>query len=68
MKQAYQDYRDALEHTAQIEEVLATQFAMLADELEKQCQHRVADLLQAASRHHKDRSIKNRALVASLVN
>jgi hypothetical protein len=28
MKQAHQDYRDALEHTAQIEEVLATQFAM----------------------------------------
>ena len=66
MKQAHQDYRDALEHTAQIEEVLATQFAMLADELERQGQHRVADLLQGASRHHRAASIKSRAIAASI--
>ena len=66
MKRAGQDYRYTLEHSAQIEEVLAAQFAMLADELERQGQHRVADLLQGASRHHKDRSIKNRAIAASI--
>jgi hypothetical protein len=66
MKQARQDYRDVLEHTARSEEILATQFAMLAEELERQGQPRIAEFLQVASRHHRDRSIKNRALVASL--
>jgi ferritin len=66
MKRAYQNYRDVLEHTAHTEEVLAAQFARLADELERQGQPQIAEFLQVASRHHKDRSLKNRALVASL--
>jgi hemerythrin superfamily protein len=63
MKQAPQDYRDVLKHTAQTEEVLATQFARLADELERQGLPRVAEFLQVASRYHRDRSLKSRALV-----
>jgi ferritin len=66
MKHAQQDYRDVLEHTAQTEEVVAAQFATLADELARQGQPRIAEFLQVASRHHKDRSLKSRALVASL--
>ena len=66
MKRAGQDYRDALEHSAQIEEVLASQFAMLADELERQGQNRVADLLRGASRHYRAASIKSRAIAASI--
>jgi uncharacterized membrane-anchored protein YhcB (DUF1043 family) len=66
MKQIRQDYRDVLEHTAHTEEALAAQFATLADELERQGQPRIAEFLQVASRHHRERSIKNRALVASL--
>jgi hypothetical protein len=66
MQHACRDYRDALEHTAQKEEALSAQFAILADELERQGQPRIAEFLQVASRHHRDRSIKSRALVASL--
>jgi ferritin len=66
MKQTCQDARDVLEHTAQTEELLAAHFARLADELEGQGQPRIAEFLQVASRHHKDRSLKSRALVASL--
>ncbi len=66
MKETRQDYKHVLEHTAQSEEVLATQSAMLADELGRQGQPRITQFLQVASRHHKDRSLKNRALVASL--
>ena len=66
MKETRQDYKHVLEHTAQSEEVLATQFAMLADELERQGQPRIAELLQVTSRRHRDRRLKSRALVASL--
>jgi len=66
MKQIRHDYRHVLETTAQSEEVLAAHFAMLAGELERQGQPQIAEFLQVASRHHKDRSLKNRALVASL--
>ena len=66
MKETRQDYKHVLEHTAKSEEVLASQFAMLADELERQGQPRIAEFLQVTSRHHRDRSLKSRALVASL--
>ena len=66
MKHVYQDYRHVLEHAAQSEEILADQFAMLANELERQGQPRIAEFLQGSSRHHRDRSTKNRALIASL--
>ena len=66
MKHVYQDYRHVLEHAAQSEEILADQFAMLAHELKRQGQSCIAELLQVTSRHHRDRSLKNRALVASL--
>ena len=66
MKQTRQDAKDVLEHIAQTEEVLASRFARLADELERQGQPCIAEFLQVASRHHRDRSLKSRSLVASL--
>ena len=66
MEQALQDYRDALEYTAQTQEVLATQLAMLAEELERQGQHQIAELLQGASRRHRALGLKNRLIAASV--
>ncbi len=45
MKETRQDYKHVLEHTAQSEEVLASQFTRLADELERQGQPRIAEFL-----------------------
>ena len=59
-------YRQALESAVQIEDVVALHFAMLAGELERQGQPRIADMLQEASQHHRANSMMNRALMTAL--
>ena len=64
--QAILDYKAALEGMAQVEEAIAVQMAMLAEELERQGQPETANMLQQACHHHRASSIKSRAIAASL--
>ncbi len=59
-------YRQALESAVQIEDVVASHFALLADELECQGRRDIADMLKEASQHHRDNSMMNRALMTAL--
>ncbi len=59
-------YRQALESAVQIEDVVASHFAMLADELECQGRPDIADMFQEASHHHRANSMMNRALMTAL--
>ena len=59
-------YRQALESAVPIEEVVASQFALLAEELERQSQYDIADMLQGACQHHRANSMMNRALMTAL--
>ena len=52
--QAILDYKAALEGMAQVEEAMAVQMAMLAEELERQGQPRTAEMLQQACHHHRE--------------
>jgi hypothetical protein len=60
------DYKAALEGMAKVEEAVAMELAMLADELERKDQPQAAEMLQQACHHHRAFSIKSRALAASL--
>jgi hypothetical protein len=66
LKRVASDYKAALEKVAHEQEGLASDLAMLADELERQGQPETADLLQQACHHHRASSIKSRAIAASL--
>jgi hypothetical protein len=66
LKRVASDYKAALEKVAHEQEGLASHFAMLADELERQGQPETADLLQQACHHHRVSNIKSRAIAASL--
>ena len=59
-------YRRALESAVQIEDIVASHFALLADELERQGRPDIAHMLQEASQHHRDNSMMNRALMTAL--
>jgi hypothetical protein len=59
-------YRQALESAVQIEDLVASHFALLADELERQGQSDIADMLQEASHYHRANSMMNRALMTAL--
>ena len=59
-------YRQALESAVQIEDVVASHFALLADELERQGRPDIADMLQEASHYHQANSMMNRALMTAL--
>ncbi len=59
-------YRQALESAVQIEDVVASHFALLADGLECQGRRDIADMLKEASQHHRDNSMMNRALMMAL--
>ena len=59
-------YRQALESAVQIEDVVASHFAMLPDGLECQGRRDIADMLKEASQHHRDNSMMNRALMMAL--
>jgi hypothetical protein len=50
----------------QIEDVVASHFAMLPDGLECQGRRDIADMLKEASQHHRDNSMMNRALMMAL--
>jgi type VI protein secretion system component VasK len=64
-RQVALDYKAALEKVAQEQEGLASDLAMLADELERQGQPETACLLKQASHHHRASSIRSRAIAAS---
>jgi hypothetical protein len=66
LRRVASDYKAALQKVAQEQEGLASDLAMLADELERQGQPETADLLQQACHHHRISSIKSRAIAASL--
>jgi len=59
-------YRQAVENAVKIEELLASHFTILADELERQGQSEIADMLQQASHHHRVNSMMNTALMKAL--
>ncbi len=59
-------YRQALESAVQIEDMVASHFALLADELKRQGRSDIADMLQEASQHHRANSMMNRALMSAL--
>ena len=65
-QQSAAGYRQALARAVQIEDVVASHFARLADELERQGQPRIADMLQESSHHHRANSMMNRALMMAL--
>jgi hypothetical protein len=56
-------YRQALESAVRIEEFVAAQFNMLADELARQGQPEIADMLRYASNQHRAYSMTNCALM-----
>jgi hypothetical protein len=60
------DYRNALAMVATTDEVLASQFALLAGDLEHQGQAWIAAMLRQASHRHKAAGIKSRALASAL--
>jgi hypothetical protein len=66
LRRVASDYKAALQKVAQEQEGLASDLAMLADELERQGQPETANLLQQACHHHRISSIKSRAIAASL--
>jgi hypothetical protein len=59
------DYKAALEKVAQVDEAIASTLTLLADELDRQGQPEIADMLQQASHRHRSASIKSRAIAAS---
>jgi hypothetical protein len=67
VRRAALDYKAALENAAQAQEATASYLALLAEELERQGQPKLADSLQRTCHQHRASSIKNRALAASLM-
>jgi len=66
LRRAILDYKAALEDMVRVEDDMASCLVMLADELDRQGQHRTADAVQRASHYHRAVSIKSRAIAASL--
>jgi hypothetical protein len=66
VKRAILGYKAALVRAALVEEGIASQLAMMADEMDRQGQPKVADMLQQAGHHHRAASIRSRAIAASL--
>ena len=66
VRRAVLDYKAALENAALAQEALASQLALLADEVGRGGQPELADLLQQTCHKHRAASIKYRALAASL--
>ena len=64
-KRAALGYKAALEKVAQVDEAIASTLSLLADELDRQGQIQIADMLQQASHRHRSASIKSRAIAAS---
>ncbi len=67
VRRAVLDYKAALENAAQAQEATASHLALLADELERQGQPKLAHSFQQTCHQHRASSIKYRALAASLV-
>jgi hypothetical protein len=66
VNQVTSDYKAALDKVAQVGEGIASEFARLADELDRQGQLETADMLLQASHYHRASSIRSRAIAASL--
>jgi hypothetical protein len=59
-------YKQALENAVRSEELIVSHFAMLANELARQGQPEIADMLRYASHQHRAYSMTNCALIIAL--
>jgi hypothetical protein len=59
-------YRQALESAVRIEERIAAQFTVLANEVAQQGQLEIAEMLRHASQQHRAYSMMNAALMTAL--
>ena len=62
------DDRTALDMVAKTDEVHASQFALLADDLERHGQAGIVDMLRQTSHQHRAASIQSCALAAALTS